>query len=162
MLAVQSEDVELVAALQDSIQNYIHKNWKGDFVSTQVDNDNQFFKDNASLYLPIKYLERIRDNLEDVQYEIGRKNLPLLVDLVEAEPTKERVWFDASIPQELGLPDEAAGAFDAFLRKQIRIRQSQMPSQNGIKKAQYPLILKTRLIGCPRPDSTGKIYLMVL
>ena len=57
MIAIQSEDVHLVAALQDSISEYIHKNWQGDFVSTQVDNDNKFFKDNALLYLPVKYLE---------------------------------------------------------------------------------------------------------
>lgn len=82
MIAIQSEDVELVAALQDSISDYIHKNWQGDFVSTQIDNDNQFFKDNALLYLPIKHLERIRDNLEDLQLEIGRKNGPLVVDLL--------------------------------------------------------------------------------
>lgn len=45
MIAIQSESVELVAELQDSISAYIHDNWKGDFVSTQIDNDNQFFKD---------------------------------------------------------------------------------------------------------------------
>ena len=79
MIAIQSEDLNLVVALQDSIAEYIHKNWEGDFVSTQVDNDNQFFKDNALLYLPVKHLENIRDNLEDLQLEIGRKNGPLVV-----------------------------------------------------------------------------------
>ena len=124
MIAIQSDDVYLVAALQDSIREYIHKNWQGDFVSTQVDNENQFFMDNALLYLPIKHLERIRDNLEDLQLEIGRKNGPLVVDLLEASSAdsasaekKERVWFSADIPQELGLPDEAAGAFDSFFKK---------------------------------------------
>ena len=130
MIAIQSESVELAAALQDSIQDYIHKNWQGDFVSTQVDNDNQFFKDNALLYLPVKHLENIRDNLEDLQLEIGRKNGPLVVDLLgdtsadsagaangEAAPKKERVWFDANLPMELGLPEEAVGAFDAFFKK---------------------------------------------
>lgn len=155
MLAIQSEDPELVAALQDSINNYIHKNWKGDYVSTQVDNDNQFFKDNALLYLPIRHLERIRDNLEDVELEIGRKNLPLMVDLVEDEPTKKRVWFDASIPQELGLPDEAAGAFDAFFKKDTASSTTKATAWD--QKGPVPAHLKTRLIGCPRPDSTGKI-----
>ena len=130
MIAIQSEDAELVAALQDSISDYIHKNWKGDFVSTQVDNENKFFKDNALLYLPVKHLENIRDNLEDLQLEIGRKNGPLVVDLLgddsatasgdsnaAAPAKKERVWFDANLPQELGLPDEAAGAFDSFFKK---------------------------------------------
>ena len=75
MIAIQSEDLNLVVALQDSIAEYIHKNWEGDFVSTQVDNDNQFFKDNALLYLPVKHLENIRDNLEDLQQEIHRNCL---------------------------------------------------------------------------------------
>lgn len=157
MIAIQSEDPELVAALQDSISAYIHKNWQGDFVSTQVDNDNQFFKDNALLYLPTKYLERIRDNLEDVQLEIGRKNGPLTVNLLEDAPKKERVWFDASIPQELGLPDEAAGAFDAFFKKNSDTTKTRQASSDWDNKGPVPSHLKNRLIGCPRPDSTGKI-----
>lgn len=161
MIAIQSEDPELVAILQDSVSEYIKKNWQGDFVSTQVDNDNKFFKDNALLYLPINHLEKIRDNLEDVQLEIGRKNGPLVVDLLAEtvpEEKKERVWFDASIPQELGLPDEAAGAFDAFFKKEEKdstTKANALPEWD--QKGPVPAHLKTRLIGCPRPDSTGKI-----
>ena len=169
MIAIQSEDAELVAALQDSISAYIHKNWKGDFVSTQVDNENKFFKDNALLYLPVKHLEHIRDNLEDLQLEIGRKNGPLVVDLLEDESAagdsnsaapakKERVWFDANLPQELGLPDEAAGAFDSFFKKdkeEAAVKAGE--AEEWDKKKPVPDHLKTRLIGCPRPDSTGKI-----
>ncbi len=156
MIAIQSEDPELVAALQDSISDYIHKNWQGDFVSTQVDNDNQFFKDKALLYLPTRYLESIRDNLEDVQLEIGRKNAPLTVDLLgDSAPKKKRVWFDASIPQELGLPDEAAGAFDAFFKKDSPEKSGK--SEEWDNKAPVPAHLKNRLIGSPKPDSTGKI-----
>lgn len=158
MIAIQSEDPELVAALQDSISAYIHKNWRGDFVSTQVDNDNAFFKDNALLYLPVKYLENIRDNLEDVQLEIGRKNAPLTVDLLgDAAPKKERVWFDSDIPQELGLPDEAAGAFDAFFKKDSVKTKDGAKTAEWDNKAPVPAHLKTRLIGSPKPDSTGKI-----
>ncbi|MDR1811418.1 MAG: MMPL family transporter [Candidatus Fibromonas sp.] len=155
MIAIQSENADLVAQLQDEIKDYIQKNWKGDFVSVQVDNDNKFFKDNALLYLPTEHLERIRDNLEDVQLEIGRKNLPFVVDLVQTEPKKERVWFDANIPQELGLPDEAAGAFDAFFKTEKNEEETAVAEWNP--KAPVPGHLKTRLIGCPRPDSTGKI-----
>lgn len=90
MIAIQSQDAQLVADLQDSINNYIHEKWIGDYVSTQIDNNNQFFKDKALLYLPIKHLERIRDNLEDIQLEIGRKNGPLIVDLLaETSDNKE-------------------------------------------------------------------------
>jgi predicted RND superfamily exporter protein len=166
MIAIQSENAELVAQLQDEIKDYIHQNWKGDFVSIQVDNDNKFFKDNALLYLPVEHLERIKDNLEEVQLEIGRKNLPFVVDLVQKESKKERVWFDANIPQELGLPDEAAGAFDAFFKAEKSsetadtantIEAAETATAEWDPKAPVPGHLKTRLIGCPRPDSTGKI-----
>ena len=162
MIAIQSEDANLVAALQDSISDFIHKNWKGDYVSTQVDNENQFFKDNALLYLPVKHLERIRDNLEDLQLEIGRKNGPLVVDLLESSSPdssttekKERVWFSADIPQELGLPDEAASAFDSFFKK--KTTNNGKKSNKWDPKSTLPDNLKSRLIGSPRPDSTGKI-----
>ena len=172
MIAIQSEDVELVAALQDSISDYIRRNWQGDYVSTQVDNDNKFFKDNALLYLPVKHLENIRDNLEDLQLEIGRKNGPLVVDLLgddsaaatdsaaEAPAKKERVWFDANLPQELGLPDEAVSAFDTFFKKKEDENAKKAKAgepEEWDKKKPVPAHLKTRLIGCPRPDSTGKI-----
>lgn len=158
MIAIQSEDAELVAQLQDEIKNYIQHNWTGDFVSVQIDNNNKFFKDNALLYLPVEHLERIRDNLDDVQLEIGRKNLPFVVDLVQREEKKERVWFDANIPQELGLPDEAAGAFDAFFKTDKNdTATATSTASEWDPKALVPENLKTRLIGCPKPDSTGKI-----
>ncbi|SHK66308.1 hypothetical protein SAMN05720487_103196 [Fibrobacter sp. UWT2] len=178
MIAIQSEDVNLVVALQDSIADYIHRNWEGDYVSTQVDNDNQFFKDNALLYLPVKHLENIRDNLEDLQLEIGRKNGPLVVDLLgaadsaavadstnasaDAAPAKkERVWFDENLPQELGLPDEAVSAFAAFFKKDkadsVDIAKAQNEEEEWNPKSTIPSELKNRLIGSPRPDSTGKI-----
>lgn len=178
MIAIQSEDVNLVVALQDSIADYIHRNWEGDYVSTQVDNDNQFFKDNALLYLPVKHLENIRDNLEDLQLEIGRKNGPLVVDLLgaadsaavadsanasaDAAPAKkERVWFDENLPQELGLPDEAVSAFAAFFNKgkadSVDIAKAANEEEEWNPKSTIPSELKNRLIGSPRPDSTGKI-----
>ena len=161
MIAIQSESVELAAALQDSIQDYIHKNWQGDFVSTQVDNDNQFFKDNALLYLPVKHLEKIRDNLEDLQLEIGRKNGPLVVDLLGDGPAdsangnaekKERVWFDANLPMELGLPEEAVSAFDAFFKKK-ESAETDSGKAEWNPKAYLPEHLKNRLIGTPPLDS---------
>lgn len=178
MIAIQSEDLNLVVALQDSIAEYIHKNWEGDFVSTQVDNDNQFFKDNALLYLPVKHLENIRDNLEDLQLEIGRKNGPLVVDLLggsdsaavadstnasagAAPAKKERVWFDENLPQELGLPDEAVSAFAAFFKKTkgdtIDAKAASNEEVEWDSKSTIPSELKNRLVGSPRPDSTGKI-----
>jgi hypothetical protein len=165
MIAIQSEDVNLVVALQDSIADYIHRNWEGDYVSTQVDNDNQFFKDNALLYLPVKHLENIRDNLEDLQLEIGRKNGPLVVDLLgaadsaavadstnasaDAAPAKkERVWFDENLPQELGLPDEAVSAFAAFFNKgkadSVDIAKAANEEEEWNPKSTIPSELKNR------------------
>lgn len=160
-IAIQSESAELVAELQDSIDNYIRSRWQGDFVSTQKDDDNQFFKDNALLYVPVAHLERIRDNLEDLQLEIGRKNGPLVVDLLgDVESTaaekKERVWFDENLPQELGLPDEAIGAFATFIKKKDTNTVA-TDKETWRPKDPVPEHLRTRLIGCPRPDSTGKI-----
>lgn len=161
-IAIQSEDPEIVAAMQDSISEYIRQNWKDDFVSLQIDNNNQFFKDNALLYLPVTHLERIRDNLEDLQLEIGRKNGPLVVDLLgdesAAEEKKERVWFDSNLPQELGLPDEAVGAFTSFLKKTKDTVKTDKAADEWDPKAPVPSHLRTRLIGCPRPDSTGKVW----
>ena len=157
MIAIQSENVELVEQLQYEIRDYIQKRWTGDYVSIQIDNDNKFFKDNALLYLPIEHLERIRDNLEDVQLEIGRKNLPFVVDLVQSDPKKKRIWFDANIPQELGLPDEAAGAFDSFFKSEKNDTVETQGPPAWDPKAPVPERLKTKFIGCPRPDSTGKI-----
>lgn len=164
MIAIQSEDPQLVADLQDSIKAYMQQNWKDEFVTVQIDNDNSFFRKNALLYIPIKHLERVRDNLEDLQLELGRKNLPLVVDLLaDSEPAaksdkpKERVWFDASIPQELGLPDEASGAFDAFFKKDSVDEKGKEVAGEWDPKANVPSHLKTRLMGQPAPDSTGKV-----
>ena len=165
MIAIQSEDPQLVADLQVQVRDYIQKNWQKEYVTAQYDNDNSFFKKNALLYIPIPHLERIRDNLEELQLELGRKNLPLVVNLLDdsassqEEKSEERVWFDASIPQELGLPDEAAGAFDAFFEKDPNetVQKDPKAKAEWDPKANVPSHLKTRLIGQQRPDSTGKV-----
>lgn len=155
MIAIQAKDPYLVARLQDSIQKYIYENWQDDIISKpQVMNDNSFFTKNALIYLPVEHLERIRDNLEDIQLEIGRKNGPLVVDLLgessEKESSKkERIWFDANLPQALGLPDEAADAFDSFFKKD----DSSAVADAGPKR-NLPKELKTRLIGEDKHDST--------
>ena len=126
----------------------------------------------------MKALENIRDNLEDLQLEIGRKNGPLVVDLLgdsdsaavadstkasaDAAPAKkERVWFDENLPQELGLPDEAVSAFAAFFKKDkadsVDIAKAQNEEEEWNPKSTIPSEHKSRLIGSPRPDSTGKI-----
>ena len=163
MIAIQAKDPYLVARLQDSIQEYINANWQDDIISKpQVKNDNAFFTKNALIYLPIEHLERIRDNLEDIQLEIGRKNGPLVVDLLAASDSssadsaapakKERVWFDANLPQALGLPDEAADAFESFFKK--KDEDGAETAKDEGPKRNLPKELKTRLIGEDKHDST--------
>lgn len=145
MIAIQSSDPYVVAEIQDSVKAYIIAHWKEDVVTPpQVANDNQFFVDKALLYLPVADLERIRDNLEDIQMEIGRKHGPLVVDLLgsladESEEKKERIWFDENLPQALGLPDEASSAFNSFFNK-----KDEEPKAVSNK---VPSDLSTRLIG---------------
>lgn len=160
MIAIQAKDPYLVARLQDSIQEYIDANWQDDIISRpQVKNDNSFFTKNALIYLPVEHLERIRDNLEDIQLEIGRKNGPLVVDLLAdsssgVEPAaKERVWFDANLPQALGLPDEAADAFESFFKSRDSSGAEVAKKETGPKR-NLPKELKTRLIGEDKHDST--------
>ena len=160
MIAIQAKDPYLVARLQDSIQEYIDANWQDDIISRpQVKNDNSFFTKNALIYLPVEHLERIRDNLEDIQLEIGRKNGPLVVDLLAdsssgVEPAaKERVWFDANLPQALGLPDEAADAFESFFKSRDSSGAEVAKKETGPKR-NLPKELKTRLIGEDKNDST--------
>ena len=135
-------------------------NWQDDIISRpQVKNDNSFFTKNALIYLPVEHLERIRDNLEDIQLEIGRKNGPLVVDLLAdsssgVEPAaKERVWFDANLPQALGLPDEAADAFESFFKSRDSSGAEVAKKETGPKR-NLPKELKTRLIGEDKNDST--------
>ena len=160
MIAIQAKDPYLVARLQDSIQEYIDANWQDDIISRpQVKNDNSFFTKNALIYLPVEHLERIRDNLEDIQLDIGRKNGPLVVDLLADSasgtetPKKERVWFDANLPQALGLPDEAADAFESFFKSRDSSGTEVEKKDLGPKR-NLPKELKTRLIGEDKHDST--------
>ena len=160
MIAIQAKDPYLVARLQDSIQEYINANWQDDIISRpQVKNDNSFFTKNALIYLPVEHLERIRDNLEDIQLEIGRKNGPLVVDLLADSASgtesakKERVWFDANLPQALGLPDEAADAFESFFKSRDSSGTEAEKKDLGPKR-NLPKELKTRLIGEDKHDST--------
>lgn len=158
MIAIQSKNPYLVARIQDSVQAYIEANWKDDIITApQVKNDNSFFMRKALMYLPTAHLERIRDNLEDIQLEIGRKNGPLVVDLLSSDTVeskvsaKERVWFDADLPQALGLPDEAADAFDSFFKK--KDKSGKVEVDDGPKRF-LPKELKTRLIGEDKRDSS--------
>lgn len=162
MIAIQSSDPYLVAEIQDSVKAYIAKNWKDEIITEpQVDNDNSFFIKNALLYLPVEHLERIRDNLETIQFEIGREHGPLVVDLLEdsnvqKKEKKELVWFDANLPQALGLPDEAADAFSTFFETPSKEEQNTKITSNEPEdlRRKVPKALDTRLMGVDKdtPD----------
>lgn len=152
MIAMQSSDPQLIADLQTEIKAAMDSSWEDVLATASIANDNSFYKENALLYLPIHHLERMRNNLEEIQNELGRDNLPLVVDLLddldednneEEKTSQERVWFDASLPQELGLPDEAVSAFESFFNKQ----DSTQTEKEWDSKASLPKHLKTRLIG---------------
>lgn len=120
MIAIQAKDPMIVAKLQDSLKAIMDKEWTDVMVRSQVKRDNKFFEDHALLYLPVPDLERIRDNLVTLQQEMGSKGNFMVVDLTasdEKKPKEEMVWFDANVPQELGLPDEAAKTFSSFFEK---------------------------------------------
>lgn len=158
MIAIQSADPYLVAEIQDSVKAYISKNWKNEIITEpQVDNDNSFFIKNALLYLPIEHLERIRDNLETIQFEIGRENGPLVVDLlgdIAPKEKKELIWFDANLPQALGLPDEAADAFASFFEASGDSVEKEANNEPEDLRKKVPKALDTRLMGVDKdtPD----------
>jgi len=150
-LAIQMDDPVEIARIQDFLKNEIIKKWD-DVLWVQVDRDNKFFMDHALMYLPTQHLQRVAQNLRDLQLEIGMERTPFGVDLlsdlegVETEPkASQREWFNASLPQELGLPDEAAEAFSEFLKPDTLKKTNgsiQHNSRQGI-----PDSLKNRLLG---------------
>ena len=165
MIVVQSDSVRLVAELQDSIKRIFETEWKDIVVTAQVDQPTDFFAEHALLYLPVRHLERVRDNLSELQRRMGAAG-PLTVDLTggDGKGEEELVWFESDIPQELGLPDEAADAFDQFT-KVLRGKKKEGAADYSAKasakargdwdpKAVLPPDLKTRLIGQHEGDRT--------
>lgn len=115
---IEGKTPQDVARLQREVLDKVNKEWTDLMVSAQIDKDVRFFEDRALLYLPINHLERIRDNLDELKKRETNKSNPFLVDdffdedeLDESEKEQEIVWFEASLPQELGLPYEAAQPF---------------------------------------------------
>ena len=158
MLVIQSDSALLVADLQDSLKRVLDAEWKDILVSAQIDQPTDFFAEHALLYLPVRHLERVRDNLATLQRRMGAKG-PLTVDLTgEGEKEEEElVWFDSDIPQELGLPDEAADAFNDFtklVRKDSARAEKDPSAAAWDPKACLPPRLKARLIGQHEEDKT--------
>jgi predicted RND superfamily exporter protein len=158
ILAIQSDDPVLIARLQDSLKQKVELEWKDIAISVQVQRDNQFFLDHALLYLPVPHLERVVDNLYTIKGRISQEANPLLVQLSEAEDEdedEELVWFESDISQELGLPDEAASAFQKFFdeNKEDGATAQEIEAEWD-PKAILPDSLKDRLIGQKESDRT--------
>ena len=169
MIAVQADDPVIIAKFQDSIKKIVDETWTDVMVRSQIKRDNQFFEDNALMYLPVIDLERIRDNLVTLQVEMGAKGNFMVVDLKseeeKAKPKEDLVWFNANAPQELGLPDEAAAVFSQFFKEKEKKSPSDSAGLAGKlnakpkkkkwdPKANIPDDLKSRLIGQDKSDSS--------
>ncbi len=152
-IAIQMDNVEECARVQQEIKNEIEKTWD-DALYVQIERDNAFFMKHALLYLPVENLSHILSNLEELELELGARG-PLVVDLSSGDSTEEqvinknRVWFDADLPQELGLPDEAASVFQSFLNttKEDEAEGSGEKAEAFNPKAGIPDSLKNRLMG---------------
>jgi uncharacterized protein len=171
MIAMKGNDPVLLAALQDTLSAQMKAEWSDFLVGTQISRDNQFFVDHALLYLPVHHLERIRDNLVTIQRDLSGAVNPFMVELKEAETdsvtgeksTKKAsdslVWFESDIPQELGLPDEAADAFRGFYGGTVQkdsgnTVNSPQQEEKWDPKANIPEHLRNRLMGQAQQDSS--------
>lgn len=146
-IAIAMDDPVALATLQKRVADSLKK-WP-DVVYAQIERDNSFFRKHALLYLPHEQLKKISQKIEDLRMDLGKQG-PLTVDLFDDEPapdtkaTPKREWFDADLPQQLGLPDEAAESFTRFLKKNKNSKEN-YDSKDGI-----PDSLRTRLLGRAR------------
>ncbi|MFC1585309.1 RND family transporter [Fibrobacterota bacterium] len=152
-MADQSGNAAEIASIQDELARRM-ETWD-DLIYVQYEQDNSFFLNHALLYLPLPHLQKIVDNLEEIQLETGTAKSPFVVDLLDdadagaSGPPGARTWFDASLPRELGLPDEAAEAFSGFLKnaKRTDTVKTWDPKQG------FPENIRKRFIG-RHPDGT--------
>ncbi len=146
-IAIVMRNPDTVAKIQDSIQARLQSTWP-DVMYVQTTRDNTFFKNHALLYLPSKYLKDIESKLSHLKLNLGMQT-PLGADLLDdttaATTEKPITWFNDSIPQQLGLPDEAADAFSAFFKNKNPGSAVAYDPKAGIPDA-----LKARLIGMTR------------
>ena len=140
-IAIALENPAELARLQDRLADSL-RTWP-DVVYAQVARDNSFFRQHALMYLPLVQLKKISQNLEDLQLDLGKQG-PLTADLFDDEPPApagNRQWFDADLPQQLGLPDEAAESFSRFLKKPKKSDKTFDAKDN------IPDSLRSRLMG---------------
>jgi len=143
-VSIVMKDPAEIARVQDRVKNHLESQWP-DVVFVQDDRDASFFRNHALLYLPTPYLDQLLKRLKGTRDQIRRG--PLGVDLLgEDEPVQSGPWFDASLPQQLGLPDEAADEFEKFLKPADSSTKNDRASELDPKRG-IPDSLRTRLIG---------------
>jgi predicted RND superfamily exporter protein len=144
-IAIVMDNPDTIARIQDELKSTLEKKWP-DIVYAQDSRDNTFFKQHALLYLPIPYLQQIQQKLEQTKLNLGMQG-PLGSDLLDDEPAAHPAqleWFNAQIPQQLGLPDEAADAFADFFKSS---KAKDSTPQDFDPKAGLPDSLRSRLMG---------------
>ncbi len=172
-IAIALDDPVELARLQDRLADSLRQ-WP-DVVYAQCQRDNSFFRKHALLYLPQAQLENISNKLNDLQMDLGKRGpltVDLFDDEPAGEGSpaadtpppagsdasvkdgkdgtsgkrgKNRQWFDADLPQQLGLPDEAAESFNRFLTKKDTSGAPAFDPKAGI-----PASLHARLMGRTR------------
>jgi uncharacterized protein len=143
-VSIVMKDPAEIARVQDRVKRHLESTWP-DVVFVQDDRDASFFRNHALLYLPTPYLDQLLRRLKGTRDQIRRG--PLGVDLLgEDEPVQSGPWFDASLPQQLGLPDEAADEFEKFLKPADSSTKNDRASAQDPKRG-IPDSLRTRLIG---------------
>jgi uncharacterized protein len=141
-VSIVASDPALIASVQDRIVGQMRAKWP-DIVFVQDNRDASFFREHALLYLPLPYLQNLLRRLDATRGEIKRG--PLGMDLLDDAPPQKGPWFDAALPQQLGLPDEAADEFEKYLKPpDASTRQDR--NQTDVK-AGIPDSLRSRLIG---------------
>ena len=141
-VSIVASDPALIASVQNRIVTQMRATWP-DVVFVQDNRDATFFREHALLYLPVPYLEQLLKRLDATRDEIKRG--PLGMDLLDDNPPPKGPWFDATLPQQLGLPDEAADEFEKFLKPPDSTTRQDRDMTDA--KAGIPDSLRSRLIG---------------
>ena len=143
-ISIVMKDPVEIARVQDRVREHLQNKWP-DVAFVQDSRDARFFRSHALLYLPTKFLDNLYRRLKSTRDQIERG--PFVVDLLgDDEPVQKGPWFDANLPQQLGLPDEAADEFEKFLKPADSTTSSDRSTGFDPKKG-IPDSIKSKLIG---------------
>ena len=117
----KSKDARAIARMQDALAACIESDWP-DARWVQVGRDTAFFRRHALYYLPDEKLVELRDLLDEEVIRQSSKSLPGMVNLLDDEPEESKGagrrrledWYEADLPERLGLPQQVADEFHGF------------------------------------------------